>query len=262
MQKGAGPYASLGAEKGAELIDNVRILYTYRFGFFTLYAYDSSPVKGWDTIEGKRILNGPPRGGALSNARQIIKLATGLDEGEGYEGLQLNWGQMPQAIADNSADAMVLPTYFPDARVTRALAAGTVSLWGISQELFEGEGFQKYSRAPGSGPMVVPLTDLPPQEGLTINADPDGNFRAIATVGGDLVHKDMDFEKAKSLTAAMIENYDSVIERAPFMQFSGFGTLDPAISSTCGPNPLKYHPGAIAAWEEAGYTVPDCAKPE
>ena len=29
---------------------------------------------------------------------------------------------------------------------------------------------------------------------------------------------------------------------------------------TCGPNPLKYHPGAVAAWEEAGYTIPDCAK--
>jgi hypothetical protein len=29
----------------------------------------------------------------------------------------------------------------------------------------------------------------------------------------------------------------------------------------CGPSPVKYHPGAVRAWEEAGYTVPDCAKP-
>jgi hypothetical protein len=28
----------------------------------------------------------------------------------------------------------------------------------------------------------------------------------------------------------------------------------------CGLNPLKYHPGSVAAWEEAGYTIPDCAK--
>ncbi len=261
MSRGAGPYAKMGKETGAELIQNARMLYTYRFGIFALYAYDSSPVKGWGDLEGKRVLNGPPRGGALSNARQIIKLATGLDDGEGYEGVQLNWGQMPQAIADNTADAMVLPSYFPDTRITRALSAGSVSLWGIPQELFDGEAFQKYSRAPGSGGMIVDVADFGEQPGLTIVGDADGKLRSIATVGGDMVHKDLDFETAKAMTAAMIENFDAIVQKAPFMRFSGFGDLDPAVASTCGPNPLKYHPGAIAAWEEAGYTVPDCAKP-
>ena len=261
MSKGAGPYAKLGKEKGAELIQNARALYTYRFGIFALYAYDSSSVKGWDSIEGKRILNGPPRGGALSNARQIIKLATGLDDGEGYEGVQMNWGQMPQAIADNTVDAMVLPSYFPDVRISRALAAGSVSLWGIPQDKFEGENFQKYSRAPGSGPMIVDSSEIA-SDGLTIHADADGKMRSIATVGADFVHKDMDNATAKALTAAMIENFDNIIKKAPFMRYAALGELDPAVSSTCGPNPVKYHPGAIEAWEEAGYTIPDCARPE
>jgi len=30
----------------------------------------------------------------------------------------------------------------------------------------------------------------------------------------------------------------------------------------CGPNPLKYHAGAAAAWEEAGFEIDDCAKAE
>lgn len=261
MSKGAGPYAKLGKEDGAKLIDNVRILYTYRFGIFSLYAYDSSPVKGWDDIEGKRVLNGPPRGGALSNARQIIKLATGLDDGKGYEGVQMNWDQMPQAITENAADAMVLPTYFPDARVTRALSAGNVTLLGVPQDKFEGEGFTKYSRAPGSAPMVLEVSTITPQEGLTIKGDADGNIRSIATVGGDLVHKDMDFETAKALTAGQIAAFDAIIKKAPFMAYAGLGILEPALSSTCGPNPLKYHPGAIAAWEDAGVTVPECARP-
>ncbi|MEM7439500.1 MAG: TAXI family TRAP transporter solute-binding subunit [Pseudomonadota bacterium] len=262
MSKGAGPYAKMGKEKGAELIQNARMLYTYRFGIFALYAYDSSPVKGWGDLEGKRVLNGPPRGGALTNGRAIIKLATGLDDGEGYEGVQMTWGQMPQAIADNSVDAMMLPSYFPDTRITRALSAGSVTLWGIPKELFEGEGFQKYAKAPGSGAMIVDVAEFGTQEGLTIVPDDDGKLRAIATVGGDLVHKDMDFDTAKALTAAMIANFDSVVQKAPFMRFSAFGELDPAVASTCGPNVLKYHPGAVAAWEEAGYTVPDCAKPD
>ena len=93
MSRGAGPYAALGADKGAELIGDARLLYTYRFGVYVLFAYDTSPVKGWDDIKGNRILNGPPRGGALNNARQIIKLATGYDDGTEYEGVQMTWGQ-------------------------------------------------------------------------------------------------------------------------------------------------------------------------
>ena len=36
---------------------------------------------------------------------------------------------------------------------------------------------------------------------------------------------------------------------------------DTATTGMCGAMPLKYHPGAVRAWEEAGYTVPDGEKP-
>jgi hypothetical protein len=81
LAKGRGPYSKLG-EDGAALADNLRALYPVTLGIFTLYAYDSSPVKGWDTIADNSILNGPPRGAAVTNARAVIQLATGLKEGE------------------------------------------------------------------------------------------------------------------------------------------------------------------------------------
>jgi hypothetical protein len=28
----------------------------------------------------------------------------------------------------------------------------------------------------------------------------------------------------------------------------------------CGLNPMKYHPGAVRAWEDAGFDIPDCAE--
>ena len=31
-------------------------------------------------------------------------------------------------------------------------------------------------------------------------------------------------------------------------------------SGMCGANPIKYHKGAVRAWEEAGYKIADCAK--
>ena len=47
LSKGAGPYAKLGKKKGAELAAQTAVLYTYRYGGYGLYAYDSSSVKGW-----------------------------------------------------------------------------------------------------------------------------------------------------------------------------------------------------------------------
>ena len=74
MSRGVGPYGSLGAEKGAELASNLRSIYPYTLGVFFLFAYDSKNIGGWDDLKGRKIYNGPPRGGALTNARSMIQI--------------------------------------------------------------------------------------------------------------------------------------------------------------------------------------------
>ena len=260
MSRGAGPYASLGKEKGAELAGNLRALYTMNYGGFGLYAYDSASVKGWDTVKGKTILNGPPRGAALTNSRGILTLVSGVEEGVDYKGIQVNWGQMAKTISDGSADGMMLPVTFPDNRITRALAAGSMTLWSTPIEVWEGEGMQKYIKSPGTAGLVFDLSDLAPQSGLTVVSE-DGVWRSPTTVAAQVVHKDMDFETAKALTATMLENTDLFMAKAPFMATTNLGATEVARSGLCGAVPLKYHPGSVAAFEEAGMTVPDCAKP-
>ena len=89
----------------------------------------------------------------------------------------------------------------------------------------------------------------------------DDNFRGPGTVGGDIVSVDMDFDLAKSLTASFIAGLDDVYRaKSPFMSNAWHGATDLALTDMCGDLPIKYHPGAVAAWEEAGYTIPDCAK--
>jgi len=236
MSKGAGPYAKLGPEKGAELISNVRALYTYNYGGFGLYAYDSASVKGWDSVEGKTILNGPPRGAALTNSRGILTLVSGVEEGKDYKGVQVNWGQMPKTISDGSADGMMLPITFPDNRITRSLSAGAMTLWSVPKDIWEAEPMQTYIKSPGTSGLEFDMKDLPPQKGLTIVSE-DGIWRSPSTVASEVVHKDMDFETAKALTTAMLNNVEVFMKKAPYM-------------------------GSIAAFEEAGFDVPDCAKPE
>jgi len=260
MSSGRGPYSKLGAEKGAELAGNLRALYPVTLGIFALYAYDSKGLQGWDDLDGRTIYNGPPRGAALSNARSIIQLTTGLKDGDGYKGVQVNWGQAVKTITDGSADAVVLPILFPDSRITQSLASGNMTVWSVPTDKWESDPFQKYLKAPGSAPFTLPLADANLGEGVTIVSD-DDTFRGLATIGGDIVNKDMPFDLAKALTKAHIDTLDRLKAKAPFAKHAGYGVVDVVKSGMCGPNPLKYHEGAVAAWEEAGYVIDDCAKP-
>ena len=260
LSKGRGPYAKLGEEKGAELAAKLRALYPVTLGYFALYAFDSAGVKGWDDLEGRGIYNGPPRGAALSNARAIIQLASGLKEGDGYKGVQVNWGQAVKTITDGSAEAVVLPILFPDSRITQSLASGNMTVWSVPKDKWETEGFQKYLRAPGSAPFTLDVAEANLGDGVTMVSE-DGTFRGLATIGGDIVSEDMSFNLAKALTKAHIDTLDDLKKKAPFAKYAGYGIVDSVKSGMCGPNPLKYHEGAVAAWEEAGYTIDDCAKP-
>ncbi len=260
LSRGVGPYAGLGKEEGVKLAANLAVLYTYRISVQGLFAYDSANISGWDGIEGKTIYNGPPRGAALTNARLLIKVNSGLEEGSGYEGVQVNWGQAVKTIQDGSADAMVLPMSFPDPRVTAALASGNITIYSVSKEVFGGEAFQNVGKLPGTVPFEMAISEMGYGDGVTISSE-DDMYRGPATVGADIVNVNMDFDTAKALTAAFIANIESIYHaKAPFMAGTWHGETDIALTDMCGNNPVKYHPGAVAAWEEAGYTIPDCAK--
>ena len=83
-------------------------------------------------------------------------------------------------------------------------------------------------------------------------------WRSPTTVGAEVVNASMDFEMAKALTTAVINNVDVFLNKAPYMGTTNVGSVGFGL---CGAVPVKYHPGAVAAYEEAGFEVPDCAKP-
>jgi len=104
-----------------------------------------------------------------------------------------------------------------------------------------------------------------PKEGLfgpnTVVQSEDDQFRGIGEVGGEIVNVAMDEALAYELTKAFISNLDTYKGKTPFMPTVWLGETETDITGMCGPIPAKYHPGAVRAWEEAGYTLPDCTKP-
>ena len=189
-----------------------------------------------------------------------MRLVTGLEEKKDYTGIQVNWGQAVKTIQDGSADAFVLPMSFPDSRVVAALASGNMTIWSMPVEAFEGEQFGKFTKRPGTVAVTVPISDMGWGADVSVVSE-DSNFRCPGTVGGEIVNLSMDFDTAKALTKAFLDGLEDVyLAKAPFMPNSWHGETDVALTDMCGLNPLKYHPGAVAAWEEAGYSIPDCAK--
>ena len=264
LNAGRGPYSGLEDGKGAELASNLRALFTYSFGYTYLAAFDSNGIDSWDDLKGKRVYNGPPRGAALVAGRQVIQLMGAGQDGTDYTGVQVNWAQDIDTITGGSADAWVLPGTFPDRRVTAAVASGKVTLVSQDKDIFESESFQKFATAPGQAPLRIKVEDMGyagMEDQITVVAGDDGIFRATSTAGSELVHKDMDEELAYQLTMAFIETLPALKAKTPWAPQVGLDVTSVPESGLCGVNPLKYHPGAIRAWEEAGYTIPDCAKP-
>ena len=259
LSKGLGPYSALGEEKGKELAGNLRLLYPYVFGIYAFYAYETSPVKGWDTIPGHRILNGPPGGAAVNTTRGLVKIVAGLDDGKDYEGVQVNWGQATETFMQGTVDAAISPELFPSPRLTQASSAGTVDLFSIPKDVFEAEATQRFLGAPGSAPYEMPVESVNFSASVKFISE-DANFRGLAAVGGGVVNKNMDEELAYQLTRAFIASIPDLKRKVPFGGMIGLGELDATKSGMCGANPLKYHPGAVRAWTEAGLNVPDCAK--
>ncbi|MDF0595622.1 TAXI family TRAP transporter solute-binding subunit [Psychromarinibacter halotolerans] len=261
LNAGRGPFSSIGPEKGAELASNLRALYPYNAGAYGLIALESEGIESWDDLAGKNVWNGPPRGAALVNARQAIAGAAGLTDGEDYTGHQANWAQLATQLVDGSMDAFVVPLTFPSSRVTTMQAAGNVVIVSTPKDVFESDAYSKLFNAPGNVPISVAWEDMGYTDGVRLVSE-DGVFRGLGTAFADVVHKDMDFDTAKALTTAYIEAMDRMKAKTPYAGNINIGVLDADLSGFCGANPLKYHPGAVAAWEEAGYEVPDCAKAE
>ncbi|MCA0204672.1 MAG: C4-dicarboxylate ABC transporter substrate-binding protein [Proteobacteria bacterium] len=260
MSRGVGPYADLGAERGAELAANLRVLYPYSFGAYTLYGYETAGVTGWDNLVGRRVLDGPPRGAATNEARSLIQVMTGLEAGTGFTAVESDWSQMATTITEGSVDVALLPEYIPSDRPLQALSAGRMNFYSIPIEQFESEAVQRVLTAPGSAPFILSAEQMAALGENAHVVSEDGAFRTRGSVGGNCVNAAMDEELAYQLTRAHIETLDQIYEKALYARNVGFENLDPVASGMCGLNPVRYHPGAVRAWEEAGYDVPDCAQ--
>lgn len=133
----------------------------------------------------------------------MIQIVAGLKEGDDYEGIQVNWGQGTTLVTSGEPDAIVLPEVFPGTRLTAITAAGKMTGWSMPKSAYESEAMQKYMVAPGSAPFTIPVAELQATMGDDWSfVSEDDTFRGFATIGGNVVHKDMDDDLFYDLVSA------------------------------------------------------------
>lgn len=261
LENGRGPFSSIG-EDGAALAENVQAIAPYNAGAYGLFAPVSTGIQSYQDLAGRTVWNGPPRGAALTVGRQTILLGSGgFKDGEDYNGYQTNWGQLPTALVDGSAEAFMVPITSPSDRVVTALAAGDINIVSFPKDIWESDAMQKFLSAPGNAPVVVPGDQLGygPDQGVNLISE-DGIFRSPGVPFATLVRAGLDADLVKAMTAEYIATLEELKTRAPYGGTVNFDVVDRVSTGFCGGLTLKYHPGAIAAWEEAGYEIPDCAE--
>jgi TRAP-type uncharacterized transport system substrate-binding protein len=262
MSRGLGPYSALGRKKGKELAGNLRVLYPYHgiTGFF-LIAYSSTGIDSWDKLKGRTVFNGPPRGGALNTARSMIRLSAGLNEGKGYKGKQIAWGQATSIFLDRSVDAAVRPGTNPASWMPILLSSAKMNMISVPKAKWEGKIWQKFLAAPGNVPSIFPVSELAHYgKNLKVISE-DNMYRTVSASFSDSVHKKMPKALAKALTAAFIKSVPALQRKVPFAKGLLFGEIDDSKMGLCIAG-AKMHPGAVEAWEEAGHKVADCLKPK
>ena len=122
-------------------------------------------------------------------------------------------------ISSGEPDAIVLPELFPGSRLTTATAAGKMTGWSMPKEAYESEAMQKYMQAPGSAPVTMDIAALSETMGEDWTfVSEDGTFRAFATIGGNVVHKDMDDQLVYDLVSAYVGTMDELWEAMSWAQ--------------------------------------------
>ncbi len=265
LSRGIGPYSGIGAEKGAELADNIRVIFFNAGSAQMLGYYNSNPIEDIRNMSGKRIWNGPPRGAALTSGRAMIQLLSGIKDGEGYEGVQNPWPDAVSTITGGGADAWTIPEGLPSGRQIAISAAGGITIHDVPSDILASELGQQIVAAPGHAPYSVPVDEFRAAyagNDITVVTD-DDTFDSFATAFGQIVQASMDEELAYNITKAYLEGEDRFINgspRGPYTLLS-FGDIDGVSQGACGAVKIKMHPGAIRAFEDAGHTVADCLRP-
>lgn len=245
LQTGTGPYAK-NAEMAMQAAGEIRSLFEFGAAAMQLVTWDSTGIKTYEDLRGKRVYVGPGGGGAGSDTEEIIRLLTGMEPNKDYNSMRAPWGEGMQAMRNGQVDVLL--------RIA-PIGAAIIQEFGLSKPIrvigFTDDDKAKladYVAIPGRSFTAVPANAYEGQ----VNAADSPTLKYLAAIA---VNKDISDSDAYTMTKAFWDNIGEIKDSAAFLR-----DLDPATPFN-GLN-IPLHPGALQYYEEVGAAVPAELRPQ
>lgn len=243
LQEGIGPYESHG-DQARQLAENVQALTGLPGSTYHAIAWADSGIETWEDLRGKSVYIGPPAGIASLQITGMIEAASGLVEGEDYEGERAPWNIATQSFQDGHYDVLVISAPVGQQSLNELSLQRAIRILGIPETVLDTPAWNTYTERAGMTFTTIPAGTYEGQ----VNADED--LLTASNVMFLAVNQAMDEGVAYRYTKAYRENIDAM--KASNALLRATETEDPFLGVNA---PL--HPGAVRYYREQGIEVPE-----
>jgi TRAP transporter TAXI family solute receptor len=242
LSKGSAMYKKKLHKQAIAASKNVRSIWGWNAVLFHPITFQSTGIKTYGDIKGKRVFTGPPSGAAAVTSERIIQALTGYAPNKDYKAIRLPWGGGLQAMLDGKLDVYMRPA---------GIGAASVEQLGLKQKFrlldigdsSTSAAWKKYLKPMGREEGVIPAGTYKGQ----VNNDKD------VTVGANTfqyaVTKSLPDDTVYKMTKLTWDNIEEIHKTASTLQ-----TLNKA-KPFVGVN-MPLHRGAIRYYREQGIKIP------
>lgn len=235
LKAGKGPYESIG-DKGAAMAANTVALWGFSASNYHPIVWADSGIDDWSKIKGKRVYLGPPAGAANAQIRELVKRASGYEDGKDYEGIKAPWGVAPQGYKDGQFDVLVLPAGLGSQAIIEMALSKPIRILGMPAD----------ANPPAALGMVKASIPKGTYQGQVNN---DQDLNSWQTVMMVMAKKSLSDDMAYRLTKTYVESRKELAKgNALLRELPGDSVFAGVIA------PL--HPGAVKYYKEAGIAIP------
>lgn len=236
-------------KKAKELSANLRGIANFPLGPYHYVVWESSGIKSFNDIKGKKAFLGPPGGAAPNISGAFIEAVAGLKPKQDYTLMRFDWTAGRSAFSDRQMDLTGFPTAAPSAIVQEYAASEKIRLLGLTKESLEHPKVKGVLAVPGRT-----ITTLDP----SVYAPNVANTEPVITMQGWIglaTNNSVSEDAVYRMTKSFWSNLKDVHATAAWMP----NTVNQ--ENALQEMNIPLHAGAYKYYKEAGWKIPDSLVP-
>ena len=245
LRNQAAMYSNI--EQAPEWVTHLRTVLNFPMGLYHIVVYANSGIETLAGVQGKRVFLGPPGSAAYATMAQLFKDVAGLTPGKDFQVVNLGWDAATASFQDGNLDVYCNPTNAPSPALTQIAVMNPIRFLGIPEAELGSEAVTAMTKRPGF--RIAQLKAGTYGE----NQVNDGDVNTLSVTVGIITNEWQNTEMIRQMVRVFYDGISEMASTAPWM-----AAITP--QSAVEDINLALHPGALAALEELGVTIPEQAR--